>query len=55
MHIQEDTYTYNQIVCNGAKNFTVQYVANRRNECEYIYYPCFNIITCDSNKTRSDC
>ena len=48
-------YIQSDCVCNGAKNFTVQYVANKRNKCAYICYTFFNIIKSDSNKTRSDC
>ena len=37
-------YIQSDCVCNGAKNFTVQYVANKRNKCAYICYTFFNII-----------
>ena len=46
-------YTYNKIVRNGAKNFTAQYVANKRNKCEYICFIVVNVIM-RTIKTRSD-
>ena len=37
-------YTYTMILRNDSKNFTAQYMANKRNNCEYICFIVVNVI-----------
>ena len=47
-------YTYTMILRNDSKNFTAQYMANKRNNCDIIHM--FHSCKCNNgnNENRSD-